>query len=248
MKKFYYTLLAALFVLPACTKTDIVPFTPETDNQLLEYKIVNVQGSPIYGAISQSDSSITVYLPFYLQLITLEPEIKVSDGATVTPASGTMIEDLLDLFHKGREIKYNVKGKEGKVKTYTLYILVQQPDLTLQEVSVDATNPNTYSLNMNLDFDSFSFGLDGAGFAADLDMIRVMLVDEQNKEYGPLNISRFNTTDLTRLDFTVIQYKEQSDPILATLPAEGLYRIRVYSYAKVATTKNPIRINLLNKK
>lgn len=248
MRKFYYTLLAVFFMLPACTKTDIVPFTPETDNQLLEYKIVNVQGSPIYGAINQQDSSITVYLPFYLQLITLEPEMKVSDGATVTPVSGTMIEDLLDLFHKGREIKYNVKGKDGKVKTYTLHVQVQQPDLILQEVSTDAANPNTYSLNMNLDFDSFSFGLDGAGFAADLDMIRVMLVDEQNKEYGPLNISTFNTTDLTRLDFTVIRYKEQSDPILAMLPAEGLYRIRVYSYAKVATTKNPIRINLLNKK
>jgi len=167
MKKFYYTLLAVFFMLPACTKTDIVPFTPETDNQLLEYKIVNVQGSPIYGAINQQDSSITVYLPFYLQLITLEPEMKVSDGATVTPVSGTMIEDLLDLFHKGREIKYNVKGKDGKVKTYTLHIQVQQPDLILQEVSTDAANPNTYSLNMNLDFDSFSFGLDGAGFAAE---------------------------------------------------------------------------------
>jgi hypothetical protein len=248
MKKFYHTLLAVFFMLSACTKTEIVPFAPETDNQLLEYKIVNVQGSPIYGAINQQDSSITVYLPFYLQLITLEPEMKVSDGATVTPASGTMIENLLDLFHRGREIKYNVKGKDGKMKTYRLHIQVQQPELTLQEVSTDAANPNTYSLNMNLDFDSFSFGLDGAGFAADLDMIRVMLVDEQNKEYGPLNISTFNTTDLTRLDFTVIRYKEQSDPILATLPAEGLYRIRVYSYAKVATTKNPIRINLLNKK
>lgn len=248
MKKIYCILLAALFILPACTKTDIIPFAPEADNQLLEYKIVNVQGSPIYGAISQADSSITVYLPFYLQLVTLEPKMKVSEGATVTPASGTMIEDLLDLFRKGREMKYNVKGKDGKMKTYTLHIQVQQPDLTLQEVSEDPANPNTYSLNMSLDFDSFSFGLNGTGFASDLDLIKVVLVDEQNKEYGPLNISTFNTTDLTRLDFTVIRYKEQSDPILATLPAEGLYRIRVYSYAKVATTKNPIRIHLLNKK
>ncbi|MET3879973.1 hypothetical protein ABIE50_005385 [Chitinophaga sp. OAE865] len=248
MKKIYCILLAAFFALPACTKTDIIPFTPETGNQLLEYKIVNVQGSPIYGAISQPDSSITVYLPFYLQLITLEPEIKVSEGATVTPVSGTMIEDLPEVFHKGREIKYNVKGKDGKVKTYMLHIQVQQPDLTLEEVSTDPANPNTYSINMDLDFDSFSFGLNGAGFAPDPDLIRVMLVDEQNKEYGPLNISTFNTTDLTRLDFTVIRYKEQSDPILAKLPADGLYRIRVYSYAKMATTKNPIRIHLLNKK
>ncbi|RFS24796.1 hypothetical protein DVR12_06270 [Chitinophaga silvatica] len=247
MKKIYQRLAAVLLIFSACTKTETIPFTPEADNQLLEYKIVNVQGTPIYGAINQADSSVTIYLPFYLQLTILEPELKVSDGATITPASGTMIEDLLDFFRNGRTIKYNVKGKAGNVKGYTLHIQVQQPDLTVKEITTDPANPVTYNIDMKAFFDSFSFTLNGAGFASNLDMIKVVLVDEQNKEYGPLDISQFNTTDLTTLSFSITQYKNMSSAILATLPATGLYKVRIYSYAKVATTQNSIRINLLNK-
>lgn len=248
MKNFYFALLAMLATLPACTKTETVPYLPATGNQLLEYKIVNVQGNPIYGAINQADTIVTVYLPFYLQLTSLEPAIKVSEGATVTPASGTMIENLLEVFRTGRTIRYEVKSKDGKIKSYKLDIQVQQPAVTLEEVSKEADKPNEYVIDMKKDYDSFSFSVNGTGFASSQEMISAVLVDEANKEYGPLPMSTFNTTDLTYLNFVVTKYKPgQSSEILATLPATGLYRVRVYSYAKVATTQNPIRITLLNK-
>ena len=80
MKHLYLRCIAGISLLCACTKTETVPYEAAATNLMLEYKIVNVQGDPIYGAIQHNDTTISLYLPFYRQLATLEPQIKVSAG------------------------------------------------------------------------------------------------------------------------------------------------------------------------
>lgn len=233
-----------LLAIAGCTKTDTIAPPAEADNRITEYKIVNVQGDPIYGTVHDADSSITVYLPFYKQLIVLEPEIKVSAGATVQPGTGTLIEDLLDVFQKGRELKYAVTGKSGKKKTYTLKIMVQQPPLTLKELS-SATDVKTYAISTSINFSSINIELKGTGFHENHELVKVVLVDETGKEYPPFNISTTNTNDLNSISISLVNYTATPDPLLVALPATGLYKVRVYSYAKQATTTFPIRINKL---
>ena len=48
--------------------------------------------------------------------------------------------------------------------------------------------------------------------------------------------------------FSISRYQDQQDPIVKDLAATGLYKVRLYNYAKVITMKNPVRINVLNKK
>lgn len=234
-----------LLAIAGCTKTDTIAPPAEADNRITEYKIVNVQGDPIYGTIHDADSSITVYLPFYKQLVVLEPEIKVSAGATVQPGTGTLIENLLEVFQKGRDLKYTVTGKSGKKKTYTLKIDVQQPPLTLKEVSNSATDIKSFDINMSVNFSSITIGLKGSGFHENHDLMKVVLVDEAGKEYYPIAMSVTNTNDLNAISISLINYQANPDPVLTSLPATGLYKIRVYSYARKATTTFPIRINKL---
>lgn len=234
-----------LLAIAGCTKTDTIAPPAEADNRITEYKIVNVQGNPIYGTILDADSSITVYLPFYKQLVVLEPEIKVSTGATVQPGTGTLIENLLEVFQKGRDIKYAVTGKGGKKKTYTLKIVVQQPPLMLKELSASATDIKSYDLNMSVNFSSININLLGTGFHENRELMKVVLVDETGKEYPPFAMSLTNTNDLNVVGISMMNYKENQSALVLALPATGLYKVRVYSYARVVTSTFPIRINKL---
>ncbi|NIG56392.1 hypothetical protein [Chitinophaga sp. Cy-1792] len=248
MKHLYLRCIAGIGLLCACTKTETVPYEAAATNLMLEYKIVNVQGDPIYGAIQHNDTTISLYLPFYRQLATLEPQIKVSAGATVTPATGTMIEDLPAVFQNGRDIKYTVKNTAGNARVYTLHIIAQQPDMELQELTTDPANPAEYTLDMNGIYSSIGINLYGKGFASSNDMMKIVLVNEQGKETAPVYFSSTNTNDLTMVGFSISRYQDQQDPIVKDLAATGLYKVRLYNYAKVITMKNPVRINVLNKK
>lgn len=235
-----------LCVLASCTKTETVAPPVEAQNRILSYKIVNVQGEPIYGSINDQNNMITVYLPFYKTLTVLDPEIEVSAGATVNPVSGTLIEDLLDVFRNGRSIKYEVTAKDGTKKTYTLQIDVQQPEVVLEELS-SADYTAEYTINTTIDFSMMNFTVRGTGLHEDVDMMSVVLVDEAGEEYPPFGLGITNTGDIYSASVYLTWYAAEPGPgdkaILDKLPATGLYKIRVYSYAKVATMEYPIRIN-----
>lgn len=249
MKK--YLRLAALgsfitaIAFTACTKTETVAPPAEFPSSILEYKIVNVQGQPIQGAINEKDSTISVYLPIYRQLVTLEPEITVSDGAAVKPASGTLIEDLLTVFRSNEPVRYTVTARDGRTRTYTLKIEVQQPPVTLQELSPGAADITEYSLDMKAPYSSFGFTIKGTGFHENHDLIKVVLVDESGKEYPPPAIGSSTNNDVTQLTVSVVKFKEPHMPLIDQLPATGLYKVRVYVYGKSATMQHPIRINKL---
>lgn len=246
MRIYLQRFAAAFFltVFAACTKTETIDPAPEAQNRILAYSIVNVQGDPISGVVNDRDSSITVYLPFFRQLVTLEPQISLPEGATVTPASGTLIEDLLDVFRSGRVIQYAVTAKDGSKRTYTLRIVVQQPELILNEVSESAANVTEYTINTQLSFDVITIPLSGSGFMENNELMKVVLVDETGKELPPLNLSTTNTGNLNKTSVSITKYTDPQEPALQALKT-GLYRIRMYSYAKQTTTQFPVRINKL---
>lgn len=228
--------------LAGCTKTDTIAPPEEAQNRILEYKIVNVQGDPIYGSVNDADSTVTIYLPFYKQLITLEPEITVSEGATITPASGTLIENLLEVFHSDEPIRYEVKDKAGKAKTYTLHIEVQQPAVTVDELSPDADHINEYTITMSVP-GLTQFNATGTGFSENHELMKAVLVNEAGEESPALSIGATNTNDLYTFSFYIIKYSEPYDPVVYWLhDGAALYKLRVYNYSKVATTTLPIRI------
>lgn len=237
--------LVTAAALTACTKTETVAPPAEFAARMLEYKIVNVQGRPIQGAINEKDSTISVYLPIYRQLVVLEPEITLSEGATIKPASGTLIEDLLTVLQSSEPLKYVVTARNGSTRTYTLKIEVQQPPVVLEELSTSATDIKEYTIDMNASYSSISFAIKGTGFHENHDLVKVVLTDEAGKEYPPLSIAFSVNNDVTRLDVSVIKYKEPYEPLLMQLPATGLYKVKVYVYGRSATMQHPIRINKL---
>lgn len=241
MNKHLRSLLSAcglcMLLITACTKTDIIAPPEISQSRMLEYKIVNVQGDPIIGTINDADSSITVYLPFYLQLVILEPEIKVSGGATVTPASGTLVEDLMDVFQNGRDIKYIVTGKDGSKKTYTLNIEVQQPPVILEELS---TADNIRNYNVRTATLSLRITLKGSGFSENRDLMKMEMVDDAGTVY-PLSIATNNFNDTKTLNINLSK-NQQGLAIFDSFETSKTFRIRVYNYARQATTQYPIQI------
>ncbi|RAJ06655.1 hypothetical protein LX64_01782 [Chitinophaga skermanii] len=236
-----------LIAFTSCSKTTTIDPPALAQNRVLTYKIVNVAGDPIQGIVNDRDSAITVYLPYYLQLTSIQPEITISEGASITPASGTLVEDLLKMFFSGTKIQYVVKAKDGAQRTYTLKIEAQQPPLVINELSPDANTITAYDFNMGDLYASLSITLHGSGFAASNDLIQADLLDATGKAVFKFGLSTFNTNNLTMMGINIARYNPTDYEALKALPATGLYKIRVYSYAKVVTLQHPIRLNLLNK-
>lgn len=227
-----------ILLTTACTKTDTIAPPELSQSRMLEYKIVNVQGEPITGTIDQADSSITVYIPFYLQLVTLEPQITVAAGATVTPASGTLIEDLMDVFQNGRDIKYIVTGKDGGKSTYTLKIAVQQPPIVLKELS---TADNIRNYNIRAAATSLRIVLEGSGFNENRDLMKLEMVDEEGNIY-PLGIAVNAFNDTYSININLSKNQPDGAAVFNSFETTKTFRIRVYNYARQAITQYPIRI------
>jgi hypothetical protein len=120
---FYFLLAGLIAVFTACKKT-ITP-DPIPQNKILEYSVVNVQDTVIYGAIDNIENTITVYIPYYYGLAVIEPKIILDANAslTVTPQP-------VSIATTGQT--YTVKGGDGTTRTYKLSIVAQNtPGLTL---------------------------------------------------------------------------------------------------------------------
>lgn len=241
--RYIYSFLLACGLF-ACTKTETIDAKPEPGNRIESFQIVNVQGAPIEASISDRDSTITVYLPSYRQLSVLEPAIVLPSGASVSPVSGTLVEDVFEAIRTNREITYTVTAADGIKRAYKLVLRTQQPELVVQEVS-SVDDIKEFTIDMKQQYASFTFTLKGSGFLENNDLMRVTLLDETGKELPQMMLS---TTHLGSL-YTIMPYLDKFEPpyspLLEALPATGLYRVRVYVYGRMKTLQYPIRINKL---
>ena len=104
--------------------------TARADNRIVEYKIENFNDFDIKGAIDDDKKIITVYLPHYSRLEFLETAISLPQGASISPAA-----DVLVPVFSATPFKYTITGKSGQKAEYTVKVVVQQPEIVLNELS-----------------------------------------------------------------------------------------------------------------
>jgi hypothetical protein len=119
-----YTSMICMILLAgqSCTKTELVQYEREPSNRMLEYKIVNTP-EVLYGVVDDIDNSISVYIPYYLSIDYIVPQIKLQDGAKLIDAAGNEIdlrEDLDPVHIDSAGYQYRVKDAGNIVRTYTL--------------------------------------------------------------------------------------------------------------------------------
>ncbi len=221
-----YLLFLLVMILSAgvfsCKKTEALPAQPQ--NRIIQYKVTNVQDTVIYGAINDSSRTITVYLPFYLNLQVIDPVVQVSEGATLQgDVAPVPVSDSLT--------SYTVKGRDGSAATYKLSIVVQAPPLVLQELS-SATSTSAYPAN------GFVFSIMGNFNTLNLNNFTMSLVSATStKSYPMAVVSSHTSINLTNGVYTLLQPQ---------IPADidsGLYQIRITLFGqKTATMTYPIRV------
>ncbi|HTG57196.1 MAG TPA: hypothetical protein VL943_13050 [Niabella sp.] len=114
-------LIVAGTLLLSCKKTEYTQYDKEDLNKILEYSIANVPQS-IKAAISQTENTITVYIPYYVSVDFLVAKIKIDEGAQLLDS----LNNPIDLKEEGEpvpvgaSIKYKVKSSNGKERIYTL--------------------------------------------------------------------------------------------------------------------------------
>jgi hypothetical protein len=243
-------------LISSCTKTVTNDPPAVSKSRILGFKIAN-SATPISGIVDGSDNTITVYLPPASYLTILEPQITLSEGATVTPASGTFIEDLAGYFAKGRTLQYTVTGADKSVTTYTLKLISQQPALAFEEISTDAANPVTFnqmlsSVSNNLVLYTKTPYLFSLSATVSEAVGRVWLVAADNKEYpmvtGAAYAPSFASAQTSPASYANISlggvqgFNPQNPGANKNAPPAGLYRIKVQYYSRITTLNNPIRI------
>jgi hypothetical protein len=108
-------LLASTLMLPSCKKE--YPDLPY--NAIEQFTIKDAAGNDLKASV-EGTSVIIYYPPFQAVPDSITPNITVSEGATVEPASGSKVP-----FKDGTT--FQVKAADGNIKAYTLKALVNQP-------------------------------------------------------------------------------------------------------------------------
>lgn len=83
-------LLCLTGLLPSCKKTELVAYNRLPQNTILEYKVTNAADT-LLGAIDNVNNTITVYVPYYLGIDYLVPNIKIGENAKLLNAAGEVI-------------------------------------------------------------------------------------------------------------------------------------------------------------
>lgn len=236
MKVFFPLLSAFLFVCQyGCTKhedrwsdktADTVHDTVSNlaSTRILAYQVTNTGEDVIYSSVDDKEKTITVYLPHYYALTYLEPGITLTEGATITPGAN----DLVPVFGTV-PFTYLVTGKNKETATYTMKIVIQQPQFTLTELSTATatTNLSTGVLQIK-----------GNNMLPNYDATKVYLVNNAgNKVYSNFSPTNTGTTQLMTWFWGT---DAATNPALA---ANTDYWVVVESYSLKVKMQYPVRIN-----
>lgn len=223
MKKLYAYLLSMALcagLFSACKKT--IGLEPLPQNKILEYKISNLKDTVMYASINQLNNTITVYLPVNYGLSLIDPEIKVSEGATLTE-----VPLPVDVYEQ--EKKYTVKAKDGSTNTYTLKIKVMNPiklDVFWAPFSIVngemIAYPNS-DLNFSGNFNAFGEGL--------------LRIDLLHKKTGKLTVIKDAQVTWVLASPTQSAFMNLNPGI-----DTGAYQVKVKYYDQEMTMKEPLHI------
>ncbi|TDQ08252.1 hypothetical protein [Pedobacter metabolipauper] len=109
-------------LISSCKKTEVVPYDAEPANHISAYTVTNAQ-EVLNGVVDDVDNTITVYMPYYLSIDFIVPEIKLEEGATLIDADGNSVdirEDLEPVPFDTVGYSYRVKDNKNNIRKYTL--------------------------------------------------------------------------------------------------------------------------------
>jgi len=95
-------------------EVDVAVATARTGNSIQAFGFI-VSGKNYFGIIDETDKTIIVKLPFGTSLAGLAPRIQISDGATVSPNSGTSVDFT-------RAVRYTVTAENSNQNVYTVMV------------------------------------------------------------------------------------------------------------------------------
>lgn len=123
-----FTLFAGLF---ACKKTEVVPYERIANNTIKEYRVTNAADT-LFGAIDNLKNTITLYIPYYIGIEYVVPEIEIDDNARLVDATGKTINldgGILPVPIDTTGYKYTVVGSDSSRREYTLIMhIAPHPD------------------------------------------------------------------------------------------------------------------------
>jgi len=219
-------LLLTVATLAACKKT--IGLDPLPANKITEFKVAVSDGN-IFGAIDETDKTITLYLPYYYELDVIEPVIKFSAGAKLS-------ETLAPVDVLNTQKTYTVIGADQSTSTYKLIIKLNQiSPLVLTELS---TATATYTIAIG----TYDIRVQGNFNVSDLKKIKAFLVDENDKEYELTPSPSLGTPGVSvAMIGGVKTYTYGYLQVPQTLDA-GNYKVRVKVQALTAEMKYPVKV------
>ena len=138
-------------------------------NDIESFSIQGADGKTLSASIVD-DQIILYWPPLVNQPESITPTIRVSELATITPASGTAVQ-----LQSDKPITYTVRAQDGSSKNYTLIFQYNQP---IVQVSLNLLN-NKYYLNLPGINPIF---LRGENILPDETQTKAYLVDKDDKE------------------------------------------------------------------
>ncbi|WP_316829103.1 hypothetical protein [Pedobacter miscanthi] len=219
-------LILTVATLTACKKT--VGLDPLPANKITEFKVVVSDGN-IFGAIDETDKTITLYLPYYYELDVIEPVIKLSTGAKLSETLAPV--EVLDT-----KKTYTVIAANQSTSTYTLIIKLNQvAPLVITELSTGTTTSN-------MSIGGADIALQGNFNVSDIKKIKAYLVDANNKEYEFLASPSFGAPGITVSMIGSSKIYTYGRLMAPQTLEPGTYKIRVKVQALTAEMKYPVNV------
>ncbi|HJU45801.1 MAG TPA: hypothetical protein VJ647_03410 [Chitinophagaceae bacterium] len=250
MKTRFVLPAALLALVAACTKTKTLPVPARGENRMLSYTITSVPdgAAPVIGAIDDTDSTITVYISAYYGLTAMTPEITVPEGATVSPASGTTVTNLLSMMRKDSTITYMVTAKNGSKKSYTLHVRSLQPKTVVNEISTSIDNPKSVTIYPKYGANGYgSVALKGSNFITKNRSILTSMTftDSANNVIDVPYAGEGSEGSLTSI---AVNYRisPTNTEFVNKLVNNAIYYVTFYNYGEEIKLKYPIRFRISN--
>lgn len=125
------TCLVIVATVFSCKKTEVIPYEKVQANTILEYKVTNSTDT-LYGAIDNIKNTITLYIPYYVGIDHVVPDIKIAADAKLLDAAGNVINldgGILPVPVDTTGYTYTVLGSDNSKRTYTLVLqIAPHPD------------------------------------------------------------------------------------------------------------------------
>lgn len=125
------SVLVMLATVFSCKKTEVIPYERVPANTILEYKVTN-SADTIYGAIDNNKNTITLYIPYYVGIDYVVPDIKIAKDAKLLDSAGNEVNldgGIAPVPVTKTGYTYTVLGSDNSKRTYTLMLqIAAHPD------------------------------------------------------------------------------------------------------------------------